>query len=46
MNPCKYVVAILEGAGMRDDDICLSVEIMIRHYIEKLQGESFYRFQN
>ena len=39
-------MAILEGAGMRDDDICLSFEIMIRHYIEKLQGESCYRFQN
>ena len=23
-NRCKYTVATLEGAGLRDDDICLS----------------------
>ena len=47
VNPCKYALATLEGAGMREDDICLSLARMIRCHIEKnLQGESRYHFLN
>ena len=34
----KYAVATLEGAGMRNDDICLSFELIIRRHIEKYTG--------
>ena len=34
-NPCKYAVATLEGAGLRDDNICLSFARMIGRHIEK-----------
>ena len=39
VNPCNYTVARLEGADMRDVDICLSVERMIRRHIEKYTGK-------
>ena len=38
VNPCKYVVATLESAGIRDDGICLSFARMIRRHIEKSTG--------
>ena len=38
VNPCKYAVATLEGAGMHDDDICLSLARMIRRHTEKSTG--------
>ena len=38
VNPCKYAVATLEDAGMRDDDICLSFARMIKRHIETSTG--------
>ena len=38
INPCKYAVATLEGAGMRCDNMYLSFARMIRRHIEKSTG--------
>ena len=38
INPCKYAVATLEGAGMRYENIYLSFARMIRRFIEKSTG--------
>ena len=38
VNPCKYAMATLEGAGLRDDNICLSFARMIKRNIEKPAG--------
>ena len=35
VNLCKYDVPSLEGAGLRDENICLSFARMIRRHIEK-----------